>query len=76
MGSDALVSIILPTRNRAALLREAIESVRAQTYTNWEIVFWDNQSTDSSATIFKSYPDPRLNYQYAPVHTWLYEARN
>lgn len=53
-----------------------MESVLAQTYANWEIIFWDNQSTDDSARIVKSYPDPRVKYFYAPEHTLLYEARN
>jgi len=57
--------------NGEAYLREAVESVLAQTYQNWEIIFWDNQSTDKSAEIFKSYKDPRFKYFYAPVHTDL-----
>jgi glycosyltransferase involved in cell wall biosynthesis len=62
--------------NGEKYLCEAIDSVIAQTYQNWEIVFWDNQSTDRSAEIVRSYQDPRIAYYYAPTHTWLYEARN
>ncbi|MBX7148127.1 glycosyltransferase [bacterium] len=62
--------------NGQKYLREAIDSVLAQTYENFEIIFWDNQSTDESASIFKSYSDSRLKYFYAPTHTFLYEARN
>lgn len=62
--------------NGEKYLREAIDSVLSQTYKNWEIILWDNQSTDNSADIFKSYDDHRLKYNYAPVHTLLYEARN
>ena len=40
------------------------------------MVFWDNQSTDSSAKLVKSYQDPRIRYFYASSHTLLYEARN
>lgn len=57
-----LVSILMNCRNGARYLRAAIESVLAQTYQNWELVFWDNQSTDSSAAICKSYPDSRIKY--------------
>jgi glycosyltransferase involved in cell wall biosynthesis len=57
-------------------LKEAIDSVLAQTYTNWEIIFWDNQSTDKSADIVKSYNDKRIKYFYAEQHTTLGEARN
>jgi glycosyltransferase involved in cell wall biosynthesis len=62
--------------NGEKYLREAIDSVYAQRYENWEIIFWDNQSIDRSAEIFKSYDDPRLRYFYAPKRTLLYEARN
>lgn len=73
---QALVSVIMNCYNGEKYLREAIDSVSAQTYKNWEIIFWDNQSTDQSAEIYKSYNDPRLKYFYAPAHTLLYEARN
>jgi glycosyltransferase involved in cell wall biosynthesis len=74
--SQPLVSVIMNCFNGQAFLRQAIDSVIAQTYDNWEIVFWDNQSTDSSAAIVRSYSDPRIRYLYAPSHTTLYEARN
>ena len=71
-----LVSIIINCYNGEKYLKKAIESVLAQSYKNWEIIFWDNQSTDASAQIFTSYADTRLNYFIAPSHTLLYEARN
>jgi glycosyltransferase involved in cell wall biosynthesis len=74
--SSPLVSIIMNCYNGEKYLADAIESVFAQTYENWELVFWDNQSVDSSATILHGYKDPRLKYFYAPKHTLLYEARN
>jgi glycosyltransferase involved in cell wall biosynthesis len=61
--------------NGAKYLREAIDTVLAQTYANWELVFWDNQSTDASAEICQSYNDTRIKYFYAPRHTNLGEAR-
>lgn len=70
------VSILMNCYNGEKYLRQAIESVLSQSYQNWEIIFWDNQSTDKSAEIFKSYSDPRLKYYYAPTHTVLYGARN
>lgn len=39
-------SIVIPTRNRLNLLREAIETVRLQSYSNWELVVFDNASED------------------------------
>ncbi len=74
--SSPLVSVIINCYNGEKYLREAIDSVLSQTYTNWEVIFWDNQSTDSSATIVKSYSDKRIKYFYAPEHTVLYAARN
>jgi glycosyltransferase involved in cell wall biosynthesis len=62
--------------NGETYLREAIDSVINQTYKNWEIIFWDNQSRDSSAEIVKSYKDERIKYFYAEVHTNLGKARS
>ena len=75
-NNQPLVSVIMNCYNSDKYLKEAIDSVIAQTYTNWEIIFWDNQSTDKSAKIFTSYKDPRLHYFLAPGHTSLSEARN
>lgn len=71
-----IISIMMNCFNGEKYLREAIDCVLAQTFQNWELVFWDNQSTDNSAKILKSYNDGRIRYFYAPVHTKLYEARN
>lgn len=70
------VSVIINCFNGEKYLREAIDSVIAQTHHNWEIIFWDNQSTDGSANIVKSYQDSRIKYFFSPTHTLLYEARN
>ena len=71
-----LVSIVMNCYNGQEFLYQALESIRAQHYTNWEVVFWDNQSIDNSAEIFKSYKDSRFKYYYAKTHTTLYKARN
>ena len=76
MTEKPLVSVIINCYNGEKYLREAIDSVIAQTYENWELVFWDNQSTDSTCSIVESYKDPRIHYFYAPKHTPLGEARN
>lgn len=76
MTEKPLVSVIINCYNGEKYLREAIDSVIAQTYENWELVFWDNQSTDSTREIVESYKDPRIHYFYAPKHTPLGEARN
>ena len=70
------VSVVMNCFNSAEFLREAIDSVLAQTFSDFELVFWDNQSTDGSAAILASYTDDRIRYYYAPQHTGLGEARN
>lgn len=75
-NNQPLVSVIMNCYNSDKYLREAIDSVLEQTYQNWEIIFWDNQSTDRSAEIVKSYDDERIKYFYAHEHTLLGEARN
>ena len=76
MLRQPLVSIIINCFNGEKYLREALDSVVAQTYKNWELIFWDNRSEDKSAKIFKSYNDKRFKYYYASQHTFLSEARN
>ena len=75
-NNQPLISIIMNCYNGEKYLSESIKSVLSQTYENWELIFWDNQSTDSSAEIFKSYRDKRFRYFYANGHTSLYKARN
>ena len=77
MLDQPLVSIVINCFNGEKYLREALDSVIKQTYKNWEIIFWDNKSTDKSAEIFKSYQDKRFKYFSATSHTSIvYEARN
>ncbi|WP_052701809.1 glycosyltransferase [Marinomonas sp. S3726] len=72
MKNDPLVTILMNCYNGEKYLREALDSVFSQTYTNWEILFWDNQSTDNSKLILDEYlPDTRIKYFYAPEHTDL-----
>lgn len=70
-----LVSVIMNCLNCEKYLKEAIDSVYAQTYRNWEIIFWDNASTDSGAEIAKKY-DKRLRYFRGEETIPLGAARN
>jgi len=70
-----LVSIVMNCYNGEKYLRESIDSVYTQTYENWEIIFWDNCSTDNSAKIVKSY-NRKLKYYYGHENISLGEARN
>lgn len=69
------VSIIMNCLNCSKYLREAIDSVFAQTYTDWEIIFWDNASTDNSAEIAKGYGD-KVRYFRSDKTYPLGKARN
>jgi glycosyltransferase involved in cell wall biosynthesis len=71
----ARVSVVLNCFNGEAYLREAIDSVYAQTYRDWEIIFWDDASTDGSPVIAADY-DAKLKYYKGEKATSLGQARN
>ena len=54
------VSIIMPVYNTASFLKEAIESILSQTYSNFEFIIINDGSTDSSKSIIESFNDPRI----------------
>lgn len=56
------VSVILPVYNGASFLKEAIDSVLAQTYTDFELLLINDGSTDDSEQIILSYADHRIRY--------------
>ena len=70
------VSVIMNCFNCEKDLREAIDSVFAQTYEDWEIIFWeDKESVDNSEKIARSYGN-KLRYFRSDVRLLLYDARN
>lgn len=69
-----VVSIIMNCFNGEKYLREAIDSVYEQSFGDWEIIFWDNASTDKTSEIAHSY-DSRLRYFCSEVTVPLGEAR-
>ncbi|HMQ55971.1 MAG TPA: glycosyltransferase [Anaerolineae bacterium] len=70
------VSLCLPTYNGAAYLAEAIRSVLAQTFTDFEFIIVDDQSTDESATIARSFNDRRVTFHQNPTRLGLVENWN
>lgn len=55
-----IISVIMPVFNSAAFLKDAIESILNQTFTDFEFLIFDDGSTDNSSEIIKSYTDKRI----------------
>lgn len=62
--STPLVSIIIPTYNRAHLIGETLDSVLAQTYNNWECIVVDDGSKDNTKALVNHYVDKDKRIQY------------
>lgn len=75
---DGLVSIITPAYNAAAYIAETIESVLAQTYTNWEMLIVNDCSKDNTAEIVESYAkkDKRIKLINLKQNSGVAAARN
>ena len=71
-----LVSIILPTYNRANLIPDAINSILAQTYQNWELIIWIDGSTDNTREVLSSYDDHRIKIFSDKNHGMSYALNN
>ena len=74
MNQNPKVSIIMNCHNSETYLKEAINSIYSQTYTDWEIIFWDNNSSDKSSEIAQSYDD-KIRYFRGNKTIPLGEAR-
>ncbi|MBR2274596.1 MAG: glycosyltransferase family 2 protein [Lachnospiraceae bacterium] len=55
--ADTLISIVIPVHNAAWVLAETVASVRAQTYTDWELILVEDHSTDESLAVAESLAD-------------------
>jgi glycosyltransferase involved in cell wall biosynthesis len=65
----------MPAYNQAHYIAEAIQSVRQQHFKDWELVIVDDGSTDATASIVKSFTDPRIRYLYQ-MNQGVSSARN
>ena len=59
-----MVSVIIPTYNRAGMVKEAIESVLKQTYQDFEIIVVDDGSTDHTREVVESFSHDKIRYLY------------
>jgi len=70
------VSVVVPTYNRAGLLRPAIKSVLAQTFTDYELIVVDDGSTDDTEEILREFSDRRMRVVRSDVNQGAPQARN
>lgn len=57
------VSVLMPTFKQAAFTRRALESLRAQTFSDWELVIVDDSSPDETGEVIACYlDDPHIHY--------------
>ena len=62
MSDNPLISIVIPVHNAEKYIGKTIESVKAQTYTNWEILLVDDCSSDNSVEVITPYlEDDRIS---------------
>ena len=71
-----LISIVIPTYNRADLIPKAIQSVIDQTYQNWELIIVDNYSDDGTKEVIHSFKDPRISMLLIPRTGSVAASRN
>ena len=67
MLEKPLVSIIVNCKNGEKYLNQALDSVLKQTYSNWELIFFDNFSSDNSKKILMNYKEVRFKYFFDEV---------
>lgn len=66
MSHPSLISVVLPVYNCELYIREAVESILAQTYTAFELIVVNDGSTDGTAAILAGISDPRLRVMAQP----------
>ena len=71
-----LVSVIVNCYNGEKYLKKSIQSILSQTYEKFEIIFWDNNSTDNSKKVIEEFKDTRIKYYKSEKYLKLYNARN
>lgn len=76
MEDFGLVSIVMPSYNSAKYVKDSIESVLNQTYTNWELLIVDDCSKDQTVEIIKSFKDERIRLFQNPTNSGAAISRN
>jgi glycosyltransferase involved in cell wall biosynthesis len=73
---NPLVSVIINSHNGGNFLNQSIKSVLEQTYKNFEIIFYDNFSSDDSVLKIKKINSKKIKYYYSKKFLKLYHARD
>ena len=60
--NSPLVSVIMNCHNGQKFLNDSLKSLFKQSYKNWELIFFDNNSEDNSKKIVKSFKDKRIKF--------------
>jgi glycosyltransferase involved in cell wall biosynthesis len=76
VSRDPIVSVVMPTYNAESFIRVAIDSVRKQTYTDFELIVIDDGSKDRTGEIAESIPDSRIRVIRSGKNAGLAAARN
>lgn len=76
MRKKPKISIVINCHNGEQFLFKTLQSIAEQSFKDFEVIFWDNRSTDRSKDIYKSFKDKRFKYFYVAKKTSLYEGRN
>ena len=76
MHNEPYFSIIINCYNSEKYIKETIESVLRQSYIHFEVIVWDNLSTDNTLHVVSEFQDTRINIFIATIHTSLGIARN
>lgn len=75
-NNSDLVSIVIPVHNAEAFISKTVDCVLAQSYTNWELLLVDDNSSDQSLTIMEKISDPRISVLQNPEPGSAARTRN
>jgi len=73
---NPVISVILPVFNAASFLKEAIDSILNQSFSDFELLIYDDGSTDSSRSIIDTYQDKRIIRHYSDINQGLISVLN
>jgi glycosyltransferase involved in cell wall biosynthesis len=76
MNATPLVSVLMPAFNSELYIAEAIDSILNQTYSNIELIIFDDGSTDSTRAVIEKYQDPRVIKILSDKNYGVVRARN